>query len=89
MFYGLIITQTILKRFLFAKSTHILKKLVDLDNEAIEGRDVSKETLWDNDATIVLACSCSSANQFTEIVYNICETLVAILALFKDDKIVR
>ena len=65
------------------------EKLVNLDDEIIERRDMGKESFWDNDTSIVLSYGGSLADDVTNVVDDILQTLVTILAFLGDDTVVR
>ena len=59
--------------------------LVELDHEVVEGAYVLEEALWDEDASIVLLSFGSLLDDVTEVVNDVFDRLVAVLALFGDD----
>ena len=62
--------------------------LVELDHEVVEGAYVLEEALWDEDASIVLISFGSPLDDVTEVVDDIFDRFVAVLALFGNDHVV-
>lgn len=46
---------------------------------------MAEKTFWDDDASVVLLCLCSLANDVTDVVDDVLKTLMTILALLRDD----
>ena len=46
---------------------------------------MAEKTFWDNDASVVLLCFSSLANDVTDVVDDVLKTFVTILALLRDD----
>jgi len=61
---------------------HCAEKLVDLNDQLVEAGNMGKETFRNDNAAIILAGFSSPADDVTDVVDNVLETLVTILRLF-------
>ena len=65
------------------------KELVELDNKLFASGDVVQETFRNQDASIVLTLPCSLLNLFADVLDDILQALMTILALLRDNDQVR
>lgn len=77
------------QRFLLIHGLCSAKKLVDLNDKVVEGTNVGEKALRDQNAAIVLASFGTTADQVTDVVNDIFETLMTILALLRHNDKVR
>ena len=65
------------------------KELVELNDELFASRDVVEETFWNDDTSVVLTLPCSLANLVADVLNDILQALMTILALLRDNDQVR
>jgi len=65
------------------------KELIEFNDELFASRDVVEETFWNEDTSVVLTLSCSLANLVADVLNDILQALMTILALFRDNDQVR
>ena len=65
------------------------KELVELNNELFASGDVVQETFRDENTSVVLALPCSFANLVADVLDDILQTLMTVLALLRDNDQVR
>ena len=66
---SLVVSQSLLELFLRLQCCHRLEELVDLDDQIVEAGDVGKKTLWNYNATVVLAGFSSLVDDVTDVVH--------------------
>ena len=65
------------------------KELVKLNDELFASRDVVEETFRNEDTSVVLTLPCSLANLVADVLNDILQALMTVLALLRDNDQVR